>query len=444
MLVRVAGGARLSPLLSATCTRLSLVTTDRAWLGELANGTLRHQASLDAALATHLTHKPSSLPPPVLVALRIGAYQLLHMRTPAHAAVHATVNLVPSRFGRLRGVANAVLRKLAANAQTAADRLCALPTLSADTIAVWAREVSQPEWFVAAIAGQLGFDAAAQFLRANNERPPLHMRCNLTRSAPAALTQALDATGKCPTAPWPALPLALCLTGSGEVTALPGFAEGYFAVQDGAAQAVGHLLAPPAGATVLDACAAPGGKTTHLLDMVGPGGRVVAVDIHPGRLQTVSRNAERLGLGASLQPLLLDLAAGEDVVRPALAAAGGPFDYVLLDAPCSGMGTLRRHPELRSRPGATLASLTALQATLLDAMASVVAPGGMLVYAVCSPLHEEGRTQIGAFLQRHNDFAVQPAPAHLRPYIEEEALVTWPHRDGLDAFFACKLVRTRN
>lgn len=443
MLVRVAGGARLSPLLHATCTRLSLAATDRAWLGELANGTLRHQASLDAALATHLTHKPSSLPPPVLVALRMGAYQLLHMRTPAHAAVHATVNVVPQRFGRLRGVANAVLRKLADGAQTAADRLSALPTLSADTQAVWARELSQPEWFVARMGATLGFAEAALFLRANNERPPLHLRCNLTRSSPATLSDALTAANKIPSAPWSGLPLALCLTGSGEVTRLPGFADGHFAVQDGAAQAVGHLLCPPVGATVLDACAAPGGKTTHLLDMVGATGRVVAVDCHPGRLQTVSRNAERLGLDAHLTPLLLDLTAGNEVVGPSLAAAGAPFDYVLLDAPCSGMGTLRRHPELRGRPQASLSSLLALQATLLDAVAHAVAPGGVLVYAVCSPLPEEGRAQMDAFLRRQPGFVRQPAPAHLRPYVDEDTLTTWPHRHGLDAFFACRLVRTR-
>ena len=455
LLLRVGQGGRMTPLLRAALTRAPWSDEQRAFATELAYGSLRHQAALDAALEVHLAQPVARLPPPVREALRLGAYQLLHLRTPAHAAVAQSVALVPKRYGRLRGLANAVLRKLAsapASPAPSAGR-CLAPALadassvpaaangdgllsfvSSTTLAV---QSSQPAWFIDCLRERLGNGELLLALAANNERPPVMIRINACRVDRAQVVARL-ASAKVHAFAHPALPLALSLVAPGDVAKLPGHAEGWFTVQDGAAQLVGHVADVRPGMRVLDACAAPGGKTGHLLEAVGPNGCVVAADRHRARLARVQQTAERLGLAAALHCMALDLTDPEQVAE-AVAYAGGPFDCVVLDAPCSGMGTLRRHPELRQRAAASIDDLLLLQRSLLRAVAPAVAPGGSLIYAVCSPLTAEGEAQAAAFVAGSPRFAVAALPAAMQPFADGHGVATWPHRHGLDAFYAARL-----
>lgn len=446
ILVRVAeDGARATPLLDAAARRSALAPADVAWLTELVYGTLRHGSTLEGRLQRYLRAPFAQLPVDVQCALRAGAYQLLYMRAPAYAAVDAAVQLLRARFGALAGVSNAVLRRVAEEAAAEA----ANPREAATDAESLAAAHAHPPWLVARWLEQLGLAATQKLLQANNERPPLSLRVNLCRTSRdgllARLREAnLDAAAS------PHLPEGILLHRAGAVRRLPGYAEGHFTVQDAAPALVAHLLDPPDGATAVDLCAAPGGKATHLAELVGPRGRVFAVDAHPGRLNLVVDNADRLGHG-QLVPVLADAAHGQGLEAALLAADGpgaGQADYVLVDPPCSGTGTLRRHPELRATLTGPSAQLLELQAALLDTAVELLAPGGRLVYAVCSLLEEEGEAMVQQLLSYRTDVVREPLPAHLGAYAAPGgpkggpwALQTWPHLHGLDGFYAAVLRR---
>lgn len=505
ILTRVAeDGARATPLLDAAARRNALPPADVAWLTELVYGTLRHGAALEGRLQRHLRAPFARLPVPVQCTLRAGAYQLLYMRAPAYAAVDATVQALRSRYGALAGVANAVLRRLAEEAEAereaenptaddaplgdaepraeraaradSATDFSAAPTrarrgsrprasssgpdapaavapaptepwderdLTAQTLRL-AAAYSHPPWLVRCWLQRLGGVGAEQLLRANNDRPPLSLRVNIERATPEDVLARLRDAGH-DARPSPVLPEGILVRRPGPVQRLLGFAEGHWSVQDMAPALVAHLLAPPLGGVAVDLCAAPGGKATHLAELVGRSGQVFAVDAHPGRLGVVESNALRLGHD-HVVPVLADAASSHEL-GAALRAAGAPpsglFDHVLVDPPCSGTGTLRRHPELRKRGAESLPGLLELQAQLLRCAAGLVAVGGRLVYAVCSLLDDEGQAQVRAFLAARPDFAAEPVPKVVARYAHDNALATWPHLHGLDGFYAACLRRVR-
>jgi 16S rRNA (cytosine967-C5)-methyltransferase len=449
-LVRVAcAGAYANRALDAALQRSDLPTRERALATELIYGTLRHGAALDERLGQFLQKPLTQLPPPVRVALQLGAYQILYTRVPAHSAVDESVALV-RRFGRLRGLVNAVLRKVVQHSAQAASGDGGEPAaVCADGIAELAIRGSHPAWLVEQVVTQLGFDGAAAWVQANNVAAPLALRVRRGRATAAALTAQLSARGLQVQARAD-LPDCLELRRAGPVTALPGFAEGHFTVQDPAATLVGLWAAPQPGQRVLDVCAAPGGKAVHMAEQMQGQGVVVAVDVHPGRSQLVQQAAQRLGC-ANVHAAVADardVAALQAALAQATAARGqspgeaGLADLVVVDAPCSGMGTLRRNPELRRGDVARVAELAQLQAQILASAAQCVAVGGSLVYAVCTVTAEEGPEQIAAFCAAHPAFVPQPPPASLAAYADGMALRTWTHRHGMDSFFAAKLQRT--
>jgi 16S rRNA (cytosine967-C5)-methyltransferase len=424
-------------VLDTALDRATMSDQDRSLATELVYGTLRHLPALDHQLNLLLTEPVTKLPLPVRAALRLGAYQLLHMRMPAYSAVNESVQLVTRRYGKLMGLANAVLRKLATQKAALDAEGAPMPDVPP---ADWATHFSHPLWLVQLMRDELGDADALALLTQNNTPPKLALRVNLRATTRAALQQRLADHGvACEASPF--CPESLILPPCGAVTALPGFAEGHFAVQDVAATLVGRLLDPTPGATVLDLCAAPGGKATHALELMDDSGQVIAVDVHPGRMQRVLQNAERLGL-AHLTPLVTDLTdlAASSAALKALGVTQAPF--VLLDAPCSALGTLRRHPELRHREAEVVPRLTQLQATLLDHAATWVAPGGVLVYAVCTWTQREGPQQIASFLARHPEFTLAKPKDTFAAVTENDTLRCWPHKHGLDGFFAARLVRS--
>ncbi|MFQ6537626.1 16S rRNA (cytosine(967)-C(5))-methyltransferase RsmB, partial [Aphanothece stagnina] len=289
-------------------------------------------------------------------------------------------------LGRLAPVANGLLRQaqrrregLAASAGSSSPPWAGLE-LPADPAASLGLRHSLPDWLARLLLQWRPADQAEAFAMACNQAPALDLRVNPLRTSRAALLEALPAAGVEAT-PLPDLPQGIALSGRvGELRRLPGYAEGHWSVQDRTAQRVVPLLDPRPGDWVLDACAAPGGKSTHLAEWIGDSGVVWAVDRSAARLQRVERNAARLGLG-SIQTL------AADATRLAELQPGwrGRFDRILLDAPCSGLGTLARHADARWRlqPSA-IDELVVLQRQLLDALMALLKPGGSLVYATCT------------------------------------------------------------
>jgi 16S rRNA (cytosine967-C5)-methyltransferase len=334
---------------------------------ELCYGATRRRLALDFALAAVSDRKLPTLEDRVLAALRVGAYQLFYMRVPPRAAVADTVQATKEvGLERAAGFVNAVLRRLAGlSAQPLPP-----PEPRAEHLSV---KESHPSWLVARWLLAFGEARTQAMLEADNQPPPLVLRANATRTTREALLQLFAEAGLAPEATR-ASPSGVALKAQGRVESLLGFREGLFQVQDEAAQLVVHYAEVPASARVLDVCAAPGGKTCQLAER----GEVVALDLHARKLEDVRTEATRLGLlgHLTLRP--------HDATRP-LPQDLGPFDAVLLDAPCSGLGTLRRNPELRYRRlEADIARLAALQRTLLDTAQAAVPRGGLLIYAVCS------------------------------------------------------------
>jgi 16S rRNA (cytosine967-C5)-methyltransferase len=396
----VAAGAWADAALERELARLPLAAADRALATDLVYGAIRQRRLLDGWLDAHGRVTAHRQPPKLRWLLHLGLYQLLFLeRVPASAAVSTTVELAKQGgLGRLASVANGLLRSVlrARGAALPADPLAGLP-LPPDPAAAFALRHSLPDWIARDLLHGLPPERAEAFARAANAPPPLDLRVNRLRADRDTVLERLAAAGV-PAAPLADLPAGLSLLGrAGDVAALPGYDEGLWSVQDRSAQRIAPLLEPKPGDQLLDACAAPGGKSTHLAELVGPEGVVWAVDRAGSRLKRLVANARRLGI-ESIEVLEADATAlGQE--RPAWR---GRFQGILVDAPCSGLGTLARHPDARWRvePDA-LAELSELQDRLLDAMAPLLAPAGRLVYATCSVHPRENGERTAAFLGRH-------------------------------------------
>jgi 16S rRNA (cytosine967-C5)-methyltransferase len=422
------GGAWASRALDAALASAGAIDPREAGLAtELVYGTLRRALSLDAALAPLSRRSLDSVDPAARVALRLGAYQLLHLGTPAYAAVGETVALAKRvDHGRAAGFVNAVLRALAR-----APRLPEAPPLATDPAGHVAAAESVPRWLAEEWVAWLGAEEALRLAAAMNGPAPLCARSPrrdelLARARAAGL----------PAEPSARSPSGLFLRG-GSVEALARAAGGVpFQIQDEGAQLVTLFSALDlAGkdARVLDACAAPGGKSFHLAELLGPRGEVVAVEVHPRKAEALRREAEARGL-SRVKVLCADAA------HPVPGLEPGSFDAVLVDAPCAGLGTLRRHPELklRRRPE-DLARFAALQATILQACLGYARPGAPVTYAVCSLSRPEGPALAEAFLERGLSRAPPPAGFPADALTPEGDLLTLPHRHGADGFFAVRL-----
>jgi 16S rRNA (cytosine967-C5)-methyltransferase len=421
--------------LQAALGRATLGARDRAFATELVYGTLRWRGRLDFLLGQLLDRPLVALDPGVRTLLRLGAYQLLFCDSvPAAAAVDQTVRSARALGAeRASGYVNAVLRRLAQQAHA-----LPLPALDADPLAHLEHALGVPRWIAERWLAAYGPAEAALLAEASNAAPPLTARANrerITRDALLAeLRPRFPAARACRFAPD-----GVVLGHGGQPGADPAFVAGLFTVQDEASQLVVELLDPARGERVLDACAAPGTKTSAIAERVGPEGVVVALDKSERRLALVGRAARRLGLENVT-------ALARDASLSLADLPHAPFDRALVDAPCSGLGVLRRNPDARWRVGPEdPALLAATQAALLAAAAAVLRPGGTLVYSTCTLLHEENEAVVGDFLSREPGFRRLDAaglPAALAKLLDAEgALRTLPHRHGSDGFFAVRLER---
>ncbi|MEZ4379439.1 MAG: 16S rRNA (cytosine(967)-C(5))-methyltransferase RsmB [Gemmatimonadales bacterium] len=390
-----------------------LPDADRRLCHELAAGVLRSGEALDAILAPLLRRGLDHTDPSVLEILRLGAYQIRELdRIPPHAAVATAVALTRERIGeRQTGFVNAVLRRV--------SRAPVSPPPGLDL----ATRTSHPEWLVARWLERFGPDQTEALLAWNNSHPPLVVQP--TSGDVDALAARFEAAG---VRSFPAPYGAGLVLEETHPERLPGYDTGAFYVQDPAQALVVRFAAVPPGATVIDACAAPGGKTIGLARTAG---LVIATDLARRRLARLRENLARTGR----QNVAVIHA---DALQPPVAAA----DVVLLDAPCLGTGTFARHPDarLRVRPEA-LERLVAQQAALLDALADRVRPGGVLCYATCSLEEEENTLQVDRFLARHPAFRRAAIEGMDVPRNAVGDLTVLPQRDGMDGAYAARLVR---
>ena len=358
---------------------------ERALARELATGVVRHAASLRHLLRGLLDNPLRRTEGRLECVLLLGLYQILHTRIPSHAAVHETVRLAGSRAWR-RGLANAVLRRAVAERETLLAEL-------ARTSDVEAR-YDHPRWLVDRLRDDWPGDWNS-ILAANSARAPMTLRAARRAGGRAGCLRALR-EADVDASPHPLAPDAVVLRQPVPVDTLPGFAEGAVSVQDAAAQLAVPLLGLEPRLRVLDACAAPGGKTSQILDAEPNLRELVAVDVDPERLARTEENVARTGGRARL--------VAADASTPRDWWDGSSFDRILVDAPCSGSGVIRRHPDIKlHRRDTDLDELEARQSAILDAAWSMLAPSGRLVYATCSVLLREGPRQMARFLERHVD-----------------------------------------
>ena len=416
---------------------------DRALAGEIAIGVQRRRAAIDHLLAQAASRALPAITPVALDLLRAAAYQLLYLdRVPAHAVVADTVELAREAGARrAAGFVNAVLRVLADRRRPFALP-AAPPTAPVDAGSVRDRRaaldylaitLSHPRWLVERWLDRHGLEAAATWARFNNRPAPVTLRVNTARNTAAELRATLDACGV-RTAETRLAPHGLVVT-QGDLLSAP-VAEGLFLVQEEASQLVVELARPAEGARVLDLCAAPGGKTVGLAGCAGPGGFVVAADLRPRRVALLASLLARAG---SQRIAIVRLDATAPLPFRAV------FDHVLVDAPCSGLGTLRRHPDIRWRRAPDdLAAFAKTQLDMLRRAAEAVRPGGRLIYATCSSEPEENEQVVARFLDDHPRFVPavpDTAPAVTHVLDRNGHLRTLPFRDGVDAFFAAVLAR---
>lgn len=405
-------GRSLKPELASALPTLK-DPRDRALVEAICFAVLRRPARYEAALKDWMPRPLGKRDSDLRALLYVGFAQL-DLALPAHAAVAATVDAART-IGRSHqaGMVNALLRRAQRDG---------FPMVEAH--AHW------PAWLRARVQRDWPADELA-ILEASATAPPLWLRVNRDQGEREAYRARLSAAG-IEASVDEAMPDALRLDDPIAIAALPGFVEGAVSVQDGAAQLVADALSPPPGARALDACAAPGGKTAHLLER-DPSLRLTALDVDAARLDTVRSGLARLRVGALAQLLAADasdLAAWWD---------GTPFDAVLLDAPCSATGIVRRQPDvLMHRRESDIAAVTALQTRLLDALWRTVAPGGVLVYATCSILKEENEGQVRAFLARTADAQVEALDARYGRD-REVGRQRLPGEHGYDGFFYSRL-----
>ena len=435
-------GAYTDIALDRVLRNANLSSADRSLVTELVYGSVRRMRSLDALIDQLGKKKAHQQPPDLRTILHIGLYQLRYQsRIPASAAVNTTVELAKENgFKGLAGVVNGLLRQYDRLETASADAEPNSPKshdplqLPEEPVARLGILHSFPDWIIKLWIEQLGIEEAELLCEWLNQSPTIDLRVNPLRVSIEVVEAAMQ-KADVDVRRVPHLPQALRVVGgTGTIQQLPGFNEGWWTVQDSSAQLVSHLLNPKAGEVVIDACAAPGGKTTHIAELMGDEGKIWACDVKASRLKKVQENAQRLQLQS------IQICTGDSRDFPQFINSA---DAVLLDAPCSGLGTLHRRPDIRWRvTPATVDELSILQGELLEQAATWVKPGGVLVYATCTLHPQENEGVIQSFLERHSSWQIEPpsADSPLTNFATPQGwMKVWSHRYQMDGFFMVRL-----
>ncbi|MEL6160277.1 MAG: 16S rRNA (cytosine(967)-C(5))-methyltransferase [Cyanobacteria bacterium J06554_11] len=430
-------GAFADVVLDRQLSKSGLSAQDRGLVTELVYGTVRRRRTLDAIISQFGKRTAEQQQADLRELLRLGFYQLRYLsHVPDHAVVDTTVALAKARrLGKLSGVVNGMLRQYIRQRGDAHDASALQDPLALSEPATQRLGIlhSYPDWIVQVWQSMLDDKAVAALCEYFNRPPRLDLRINLQRYSLAEAVAVFQAAGV-KVERVAAVPSALRLAAhSGAVTQLPGYAEGWWAVQDSSAQLVGYLLDPQPGETVIDACAAPGGKSLHMAELMKNEGTVWSCDRTASRTKKIQQNIDRLGATA-VRPILCDSRNQPTFV--------GQADRVLLDVPCSGLGTLNRHADARWRQTpAAVAGLVELQRSLLSHASTWVKPGGVMVYATCTLHPDENESQLQWFLSQHEGWKIEPPQTFGIPISEEGWVKVWPHQQNMDGFFMARLVR---
>jgi len=405
---------------------------DRALLTELTYGTLRWRGKIDSQLVPFLNRSLAETDSFNRNLLRVTLYQLLFLdKIPAYAAVNEAVEIAKATQPRSAAFVNGVLRSFLRQLKKG-GKASGIQSSAANL----ADEYSHPQWLVDRWREYFGDEQAKALMLASNQRTPLVVRANLGKTSREKLLASWheqDIAAE-PTA---VSPQAIRLPTGVSIERLPGFTEGLFQVQSEASQLVSYLVGPASGDLILDACAAPGGKATHLAELIGDQGSIIAIDTSARGVERINQNAQRLGLGA-----IQTKCANASKTLPAKLA--GPYDRILVDAPCSGLGTLRSHPEIKwQRDNSDIARLCALQARILQSMTQHLKIGGVLVYSTCTLTVDENERVVEDFLRDNSRFELVDAARYLpesaRHMVHGKYFQALPQRDDTDGFFAARM-----
>ena len=415
--------------LKAQLERDRISGAEAALATRLVYGVMQNRMLLDFWIGEYCTQKPDHLQLPLLDILRMGVYQIVFLdRIPDSAAVNESVNLT-RQFGRAQaaGLVNAVLRKVVKNKNE-------LPKPSEkDTVQYLSITYSHPKWLVKRLLTILGREEAEAFLRANNGAVPTTVQVNTLRSTREALVASLtdEGVGVIPHA-W--VPGCLELKDTGNLAALQAFRDGSFLVQDAAAHLVTAAAQPAPGMRVIDMCAAPGGKSFSAAIAMGDQGEIISCDLHENKLKRIHDGAQRLGITC-----IRTAAADGRVSNPEWV---GSADLVIVDAPCSGLGIIRKKPDIRYKKADDLFTLPVVQRAILDNAAGYVKPGGTLVYSTCTILPEENEQVTDAFLAEHPEFSRESFALPGERMVTDGQITFWPQRDDVDGFYICRMKRS--
>ena len=413
--------------LKAACRELD--RREAALAARLVYGVLQNRALLDHYLDACCTQRFDSLEPFIRDVLRLGAYQILYMdRVPDSAAVDESVELVKrKKRQRASGMVNAVLRRLSREK----NELSEIP--AGDRVEYLALRYSHPAWLVRRLMELLGDGEAEAFLRLDNETVPTTIQRNPLRCTAEDLTESLTASGAV-LMPHAWMPDCWLLSGGGSLETMPAFQQGWFQVQDAAAKAAVLASGVKPGDRVLDVCAAPGGKSFAAAMAMEDRGEIIACDIHRHKLALIEKGAERLGLTC----IHTELADGRQRREEWLES----FDAVLCDVPCSGLGIIRKKPDIRYKDPVQLAGLPKVQRAILENAGRYVKPGGVLLYATCTVLPEENGEVTAEFLSGCPEFHSEPFRLPGLDGENDGSLTLWPQRHGTDGFYICKMRRS--
>lgn len=414
--------------LAAALSRDGLSGPEAALCSRLVYGVVQNRLLLDFELSAFCTQKLERLQPPLLEILRLGAYQILFLdKVPDSAAVNTAVELAKKhRRAPAAGLVNAVLRKISQNR----EKLPVIP--DRDEAKYLSIRYSHPKWLVKRLLALLGRTETEQFLAANNGIPPLTVQVNPLKTTVEELVTRLKEEGVAAQAhPW--VPGCLELIGAGNPANLRSFQEGLFLVQDAAAALAAQLCGAKAGERLLDVCAAPGGKSFSNAFAMQDQGEIVACDIHENKLRHIREGAARLGLSS-----VSTCAADGRTFRPEWESS---FDVVLVDAPRSGLGIIRKKPDARYKNPDSLFTLPMVQSAILNNAARYVRPGGRLVYSTCTILPEENEQMTAVFLSEHPDFSLEKATLPQSAEAFDGHITLWPQRHQTDGFYICRMRR---
>ncbi len=422
----------LDAVLEEKLARMPLDKRDIALIYAIVYGVLRWRARLDYYIACFSKSGISHIRPDILNILRMGIFQMLFAdRIPESAAVNTSVNLAKenAKKSRIAGFVNGLLR----NVQRSHQHI-RFPDPRKDPLRALAVQESFPQWMIERWLKRFGFQETQELCQAHNRIAPLHLRCNTLKITRDELLSILSSAGGQAEAGI-YTPESIAVSGLPSPVELPAFEQGYFQVQDGAAQLTGRMFGPRPGEKVLDACAGLGGKTGHMAQMMRNQGHILAVDHKREKLARLQSETARLGISIAETAVY-------DLNHRAEPAQHGTFDRILLDAPCSGLGVIRRNPDSKwALSKKNLQRYQNRQVCFLENLTPLLKPSGLLLYAVCSNEAEENEDVVSAFLSRHPEFCIEKdhpeLPETARSLLTKEGYMrTFPHLHGTDGFFA--------